>query len=243
MGRLIDISGKRFGRLTALRRVGISSPVDRQALWECRCDCGAIRRVRSKCLRSGNTQSCGCFKADMVRARTRKIIPVGTRYANLTVMENLPPKKWKSWLKLQCDCGKIIKVDAAAVWTGHRKWCGPGCPFRSPDAARKKLLRRYKYGAKGRQLQWGLSEEDFFSMVVGECHYCGSLRESTLRASGRNPAVFRYTGIDRKDSRKGYYKENCISCCAVCNEAKMCRSYDEFVAWVFQTSAHLKGSQ
>lgn len=61
MPRPRDITGEKFGRLTAL------SPVckqKREMVWLCRCDCGKETRVRVGNLVSGNTQSCGCLKRE-----------------------------------------------------------------------------------------------------------------------------------------------------------------------------------
>lgn len=61
--KLIDLAGKRFGRWTALRRVGTTSPPK----WECLCDCGTVRVVRGDILRDGTSQSCGCLSAERFR--------------------------------------------------------------------------------------------------------------------------------------------------------------------------------
>lgn len=52
-----DLSGCRFGRLSAIERQGSRR---NNALWLCRCDCGNELHVISGHLRSGHTQSCGC---------------------------------------------------------------------------------------------------------------------------------------------------------------------------------------
>ena len=57
-GRSEDISGKRFGRLMALRRSNIRKGDN---YWECACDCGSISTVRGSLLLRGETQSCGCL--------------------------------------------------------------------------------------------------------------------------------------------------------------------------------------
>ncbi|MFA1289933.1 hypothetical protein ACDJ03_19715 [Xanthomonas axonopodis pv. nakataecorchori] len=59
-----DISGQRFERLTALRRVGTYK--GGMAIWLCRCDCGQEREVMSTHLRNGHTRSCGCLWRDTV---------------------------------------------------------------------------------------------------------------------------------------------------------------------------------
>lgn len=54
----IDMTGKRFGHLTVLRRV----PHETQhgAYWLCRCDCGREIEVRGWYLRNRTPVSCGC---------------------------------------------------------------------------------------------------------------------------------------------------------------------------------------
>ena len=53
-----DLTNQKFNHLTALRRIGTDS--NRNALWECICDCGNVITVSSKMLRSGHKLSCGC---------------------------------------------------------------------------------------------------------------------------------------------------------------------------------------
>ena len=62
-----DITGHRFGRLTAIRRDGVGDCW--QAKWVCRCDCGKIVEVRGAALRKGKTQSCGCLRVERVKER------------------------------------------------------------------------------------------------------------------------------------------------------------------------------
>jgi len=65
-----DITGRRFGRLTALYRDGLSRSW--QAIWVCRCDCGKEVRVCKNNLLSGRSRSCGCLKRDLLRERNLK---------------------------------------------------------------------------------------------------------------------------------------------------------------------------
>ena len=67
MGKFIDLTGQRFGRLTVVERA--KSYVDangrtKDAQWICKCDCGNITHPIRNCqLRSGNTKSCGCLSS------------------------------------------------------------------------------------------------------------------------------------------------------------------------------------
>jgi len=57
-----DLTGQKFGRLTALRPVGNSK--DRHIMWECFCACGNITNVVSNSLAKGRSNSCGCLNID-----------------------------------------------------------------------------------------------------------------------------------------------------------------------------------
>jgi hypothetical protein len=59
MGRLIDLTGRRFGRLVVTRR----GPTDArgEAHWDCVCDCGGLASPAGYALRVGASTSCGCF--------------------------------------------------------------------------------------------------------------------------------------------------------------------------------------
>ena len=59
----IDLAGKRFGKLIAMKRTDGHLVPSGQVLSEylCKCDCGAEVTVLSMNLVSGNTQSCGCI--------------------------------------------------------------------------------------------------------------------------------------------------------------------------------------
>ena len=62
--KTIDLTGQRFGRLTVLHRDGSTSC--RHAAWKCQCDCGEVRTICGKHLRSGNTKSCGCLNRELL---------------------------------------------------------------------------------------------------------------------------------------------------------------------------------
>ncbi len=57
-GRIIDLTGRRFGHLTVVEIFDRAS--SRQIIWRCICDCGQTHDVVSQVLRSGKSRSCGC---------------------------------------------------------------------------------------------------------------------------------------------------------------------------------------
>lgn len=65
MSKFQDLTGKKFGRLTVIRREGSSKK--KYATWLCKCECGVELVVESYSLTSGNTKSCGCYQKDKAR--------------------------------------------------------------------------------------------------------------------------------------------------------------------------------
>jgi len=59
MGKFIDRTGQRFGKLVVVTRTGTN--VHKQVMWRCTCDCGGETTVPSGSLVTGNTASCGCI--------------------------------------------------------------------------------------------------------------------------------------------------------------------------------------
>lgn len=66
MGRLIDLTGQRFGRLVVINRV--KNDAENLVCWNCKCDCGNYKVVRGKDLRRGHAKSCGCWKKELLTA-------------------------------------------------------------------------------------------------------------------------------------------------------------------------------
>lgn len=71
MTKLNDITGQRFGRLTAesFERVVYANRM--QVLWACRCDCGNVVRSASSPLKRGAVKSCGCWNIEDTATRSR----------------------------------------------------------------------------------------------------------------------------------------------------------------------------
>lgn len=63
--KLIDLTGKRFTRLSVIERVQHSDK--KNTYWLCKCDCGNKIIVSTCHLRSGHTKSCGCYSHDLIK--------------------------------------------------------------------------------------------------------------------------------------------------------------------------------
>lgn len=70
MGRVIDLSGQTFGRLTVIRSDGHNK--SGRTMWLCQCVCGNIKSVSTKKLRSGDATSCGCYHRERLVEAAKK---------------------------------------------------------------------------------------------------------------------------------------------------------------------------
>ena len=66
-----NLAGSKIGRLTVLCR-NFETQTDRTIRWDCVCDCGERRSIRSSDLLSGKTKSCGCLIADIIASRNAR---------------------------------------------------------------------------------------------------------------------------------------------------------------------------
>lgn len=121
MGRKIEMKGKQFGHLTVIEEA--KERVDGQVAWVCRCVCGSQITVRGKCLRNGETKSCGCKKSELVsKSRHRDL--QGQKFGRLTVIREHHKESEKYYWLCKCDCGNEVIVNASNLTSGNSKSCG-----------------------------------------------------------------------------------------------------------------------
>lgn len=65
MGKVVDLTGQTFGRLTVLSEAGRYKK--NMATWNCQCSCGNTTIAISNNLRKGNTKSCGCLNLERIK--------------------------------------------------------------------------------------------------------------------------------------------------------------------------------
>jgi hypothetical protein len=113
-----DITGQRFGMLTAVRIVG-SDKFGRKK-WLFNCDCGNSVECSLNNVQSGNTKSCGCLR----HKSNNRLDLIGKRFGRLIVEEFAGyDGKNARWL-CRCDCGNIIIVSTGNLRSNKTKSCG-----------------------------------------------------------------------------------------------------------------------
>ena len=85
----------------------------------------------------------------------------------------------------------------------------------------------YKYSSQVRTIEFALSYAEFEGIVNDKCHYCST--EDETRG---------FHGVDRIDSSKGYFIDNCVACCKICNYMKGSLHKDVFLKRVEHILTH-----
>lgn len=241
--------GDKIGRWTVagepLRKDGI-------LFIPCKCECGVERDISSCSLLSGRTRSCGCYQKDKMRLRPQcggnTVDRIGHRYGRLQVIARAGTKGTAaSWVCL-CDCGnkrivtsnalrdRCVRSCGCARRTGknsrtHYKWRLP-----AGESAKRSLLKQYRGSARAKGVVWGLTDEEFYSIIASPCFYCGDAPSRIRKVSKNGHIVF--NGIDRADNIIGYTLGNSVACCHLCNHAKCTMTQGDFMDWIKRIYSH-----
>lgn len=236
MSERIDLTGQKFGRLTAIK----FSHFDkwRRSYWLCKCDCGNEKIINSRGFKNGSTKSCGCI---------RRLELTGQRFGRLIVIEfsHFNKRGNSCWL-CKCDCGNHTTPQGSNLKYGDTKSCGclqkemASKAGQLPEgiAARNKVIVSHKNNAKRKNIEQALTDKQIIAIHKRNCHYCGALPSNTISGAECNGS-YTYSGIDRVDNNKGYTTDNSVPCCAICNHAKNNLTYNEFMNWLKQIHSHL----
>lgn len=93
-----DLTGRKFGRLTAIQRIFDNET--QKYKWLCECDCGGQAIVSADKLKSGHTKSCGC------------ILSYGEQVINQWLIENnIPFKTQVTFKDLYSSKNKKLRFD------------------------------------------------------------------------------------------------------------------------------------
>lgn len=83
MAKRNNLAGRKFNRLTFMK---FTYRRNDKYYWECKCDCGNLKIIRSDSVIEGKVKSCGCLnaevrkeKAGLLMEETRKQLYKGTR--------------------------------------------------------------------------------------------------------------------------------------------------------------------
>lgn len=91
-----DVTGKRYGMLTALRFAGVNS--SRKSIWACKCDCGFEVLMVLGNLTTGTASSCGCERSNQISQRASQR---NFRHGHAT---GVPSSEYRTWAAMKGRC-------------------------------------------------------------------------------------------------------------------------------------------
>lgn len=119
-----ELKGKNFGRWTIIGPADNEISDYNKFRVKCKCSCGTVRDVLFRSLRSGASQSCGCYNLERSKEALTKVLPIGSTYGRWTIIGK--PFKFNSTTKYpcRCECGTERDVDRYSLVTGKSMSCG-----------------------------------------------------------------------------------------------------------------------
>ena len=199
-GNFKDLSGKRFGRLTVIKRTAPAENVKekQRAYWMCKCDCGNECIVLGRSLLKGDTKSCGCLqKKAMKKVNEKKLIIrdlTGQQFGKLTVQYRINKEEHGSrnvWHCI-CSCGNEKNILQNSLINQKVVSCGCQKAENSSKTVKKNL---------------GLIENTCVSQILSDKV---SVRSTTgVRGVSFNKRAGKYVAyviFKRKHYHLGYYE-------------------------------------
>ena len=193
MARFQDLTGKRFGKLTVLRKT--DGKENRYYTWLCRCDCGNQIIVNTKRLSRGTIQDCGCTKIRGLGPKPADL--TGKRFGRLVVLKQSSNNAGGRvcWL-CRCDCGSAAVVTAHGLKSGKTKSCG--CLKQESHATMRELTgQRF-----GNLTVLGISEErSYKGSILWNCQ-CGCGKKVVVAEDSLISGHYKSCGCGRIEQGK-----------------------------------------
>ena len=207
--KLKDLSGQKYGRLTAVKRVPGGS---KSVKWECLCECGKQVKVRTTTLINGQSKSCGCLRAELKTIHQTKNL-LGQTFGLLRVLRGPLKVNGETAWECSCSCGNQTTVKSRhlkgnpgtrscgclARVTGSKRWSWRAAltdEYR--DKRRLRHIKAYRLGFSQKVL----------ARDSHTCFHCG--HEKTRLAVHHIMPWAAYPKLR-------YATENCITLCKDCH--------------------------
>lgn len=200
MGKFIDLTGQKFGKLTAIYYD------QNKKKWFCKCDCSGEKYVKGGHLRHGDVQSCGCLNSPDL---------TGEKFDKITVIEKLPPNQqdgnYTSY-KCICDCGNEIILNSHILL--HRKHITCGlCDskyVRHDENGKYVGTTEYKIWDGIKQRCYNPKSHKYYRYGQRGIKMCDRWKENFINfLNDMGPRPSKKHSIDRIDNNGDYCPENC----------------------------------
>lgn len=179
---------------------------------------------------------------------------VGKLFTNLTVIKYLDSasrlveakdrKRYTHYYLCKCSCGNEKISTRLSLLTNNTKSCGCLTIIRNKSKSKglstlyNNLYNQNKANSKRRNILFEIDKETHYKLVIDRCHYCNHSGRNTFKSINSNLFI-NYNGIDRIDSGIGYINTNVVTCCYICNRAKMNMNYLDFIEYLKEVSINV----
>jgi hypothetical protein len=233
MGRFIDLTGQRFGRLFVVARE--LNNKHGHITWFCICDCGnTIIIIGTDLARTDKraVKSCGCLGTSYQYFEELRQQEIGKFYHGCETLDAHSDRNGndaRTIVKVKCFCGNIFECRLRDLKRkkNPQKSCGCLRKLEEGEAAFNDIFYRYKESADRRNCIFELTKEEFREIIIQNCNYCNILPREIQYCKNFNGAFFG-NGTDQVIAQGGYTKENCVSACTVCNHLKLDLSLEDW---------------
>lgn len=187
----VDI-GYKIGKWTVIAKCSDSHKL------LCRCECGFCKEQEPSNIYRGKSKQCKKCK-DMEHSKNKLDDLTGKSFGEWTVLEKYGKRRKEIlWLCL-CTCGKQFKVTGNALRGGTSKKCKYCNHYNDIKGIYWSRLKRC---AKKRKIDFNITIEEAWQIYIEQNKKC-ALTGKIIDFENCTAS------LDRIDSNKSYYKENC----------------------------------
>lgn len=140
MGKFIDLTGQTFNRWTVIKR---AENRGKEVYWQCQCECGNIKDVKSYHLRHGASKSCGCLQKEIAKQHLSEIGKNNTNdltnktFNFLTVIKDSGKRGSNGCIIWECKCICGNKREVASKHLTSNEIISCGCKKRKSKGEEK----------------------------------------------------------------------------------------------------------
>jgi len=200
MGNFRDLTGQKFGRLTALERAENTT----RTRWICICECGNKKTIFSSSLISGNTKSCGCFAKENIFFK-RQQFPKGNVPFN---KKQFGESSLNGLYRIYRHTSKKRQLEFTLNLEDFKKLTSSRCHYCNCGPRQKYINSGRTYGAHGYYIYNGIDRKDNSKGYIlencvsccGDCNFMkGELSENEFLQKIIAIEQYKFHGISLYD--------------------------------------------
>lgn len=193
MAKLINLIGKRFGRLSPIKVVGKDKWGDYR--WLCMCSCGNEKIISGNSLRNGNTKSCGCLNRE-------KIIRINKNKEKVFTKKEINILKKYYQTRGSKHCSKIINRSRESIIIKAGK-LGLYSDIRKGDKLKKNIIKKISHN-KVLSIcnKHGKIAHDYYDNKIHGCVKCRNINMKKRR----NIPIYHFASLLRTSIWFAFHK-------------------------------------